>query len=200
MGRDGWFRNTSWDEDIETAFFKKLSRARDKAQYLRIQASCLASIQPKVALRLLDRYFALGEHFDHAQAHVERANAYAALGDIDAAIISYDSALTREKAYPSLLTSAYLDLPSLIVAKQRREIYDRAIHVLTENKGRPAFPFERYRWHGLLAILLKIAARCLRHARLLTLRLKPQVRRTRGFVIIPRSDWSRTPATRLGAQ
>ncbi|MFM9848084.1 MAG: hypothetical protein ACKVP3_13095 [Hyphomicrobiaceae bacterium] len=46
MGRDDWFRNTSWDADIEAAFFKKLSRARDKAQYLRIQASHLASSQP----------------------------------------------------------------------------------------------------------------------------------------------------------
>lgn len=155
MGRDDWFRNTSWDEDIEAAFFKKLSRARDKAQYLRIQASYVASTQPKVALRLLDQYFALGEHFDHAQAHVDRANAHTALEDIDAAILSYDSALAREKVYPSLLTSAYLDLSSLIVAKQRREHYDRAMRVLIEHKARLAFPFERCKWHGLLAILLE---------------------------------------------
>lgn len=161
MGRDDWYRNTSWDADIEAAFFKKLSSARDKAQYLRIQASYLAPAHPEIALRLLDRYFALREHFDHAQAHVERANAYAALEDIDAAILSYDSALAREKAYPSLLTSAYLDLPSLIVTKQRREHYAKAMHVLTEHKTRLAFPDERYKWHGLRAMLLEDEGRTL---------------------------------------
>ena len=155
MGRDDWFRNTSWDGDIEAAFFKKLSRARDKAQYLRTQASYLASTHPNVALRLLDQYFALGEPFHQTPAHVTRAYAYAALGDIDAAILSYDCALAREKAYPNSLTSAYLDLPSLIVATQRREHYDKAMRVLIEHKTRLAFPFERYTWHGLLAILLQ---------------------------------------------
>jgi hypothetical protein len=52
-----WFRNTSWDAKIENAFSKKLARARGKRQYLRIQASILASRCPEVALRLLDDGF-----------------------------------------------------------------------------------------------------------------------------------------------
>jgi hypothetical protein len=71
-----WFRNTSWDPEIENAFFKKLARARDKCQYLRVQASTLSSRSPDVALRLLDQYFSLGEHFDIAQAYVDRATAF----------------------------------------------------------------------------------------------------------------------------
>ena len=57
-----------------------------KSQYLRIQASTLASRNPEIALRLLDQYFDLGEHFDLAQAYAERATAYVTLDRIDLAI------------------------------------------------------------------------------------------------------------------
>jgi hypothetical protein len=64
MSRDDWFRNTAWDRQTSSLFFAKLARARDKAQYLRIQACTLARSHPEVALDLLAKYFALGEHFD----------------------------------------------------------------------------------------------------------------------------------------
>src|SRR6266511_3622651 len=110
MARDDWFRNTEWDDAIEAAFLQKLHRARDKSQYLRIQASTLARCHPKVALRLLDNYFALGDHLDHAQAHVDRATACLALRDTTGAIAAYEAALAREQQYPRLLTYAWLDL------------------------------------------------------------------------------------------
>src|SRR5690349_22700680 len=97
---DDWFRNTEWNESVALAFEQKLKRARRKSQYLRIQACTLARHDPKVALELLERYFALGDDFDHAQAYVDQANAYLALGDVDAAIRSYESALERERAFP----------------------------------------------------------------------------------------------------
>jgi len=36
------FRNTAWNDQISNLFFTKLARARDQAQYLRIQAFKLA--------------------------------------------------------------------------------------------------------------------------------------------------------------
>jgi hypothetical protein len=63
-----WFRNTAWDASIERAFDDKLRRARRKEQYLRIQASTLTRSHPDAALKLLDRYFALPNDFDRAQA------------------------------------------------------------------------------------------------------------------------------------
>ncbi len=54
-----WYRNTAWDDAIEASFFAKLARARQKAQYVRIQANTLAPTKPDVALRLLDHLFQL---------------------------------------------------------------------------------------------------------------------------------------------
>ena len=90
-----WFRNTTWNTSIERAFDDKLRRARRKEQYLRIQACTLAGSHPVIALKLLDRYFALPNDFDHAQAHVDRATAYLALGRVIDALAAYEDALTR---------------------------------------------------------------------------------------------------------
>src|ERR1700752_3503554 len=103
MGRDDWFRNTSWSKDIEAAFFARLARARDKHQYLRIQAHTLALSHPQVALQLLDEYFKLEGNFDHAQAQVDRACAHVALGNIEDAIRSLEASLAREDVRPNVL-------------------------------------------------------------------------------------------------
>ena len=71
-----WFRNTTWNESIQAAFDAKLRRARRKGQYLRIQACTLARSHPEIALELLERYLALPDDFDRAQAYVDRAMAF----------------------------------------------------------------------------------------------------------------------------
>jgi tetratricopeptide (TPR) repeat protein len=148
-----WFRNTSWDAEIENAFSKKLARARDKRQYLRIQASTLASRCPEVALRLLDQYFALGEHFDIAQAHVDRATAYLRLNQPDSAILAYEAALAREASHPNLQTQAYLELPFLVAKERLSQHFDRAIALLETHKNRVTFPADRFRWNCAFALI-----------------------------------------------
>lgn len=83
MGRLDWCQNKSWDADIEAAFFDKLGRAKNKSWYLGIQTSALVSSHPEVALRLLDRYFALGADADEAEEHFNRGRAHVAHRDVD---------------------------------------------------------------------------------------------------------------------
>ena len=139
---------------FRSAFFAKLARARDKAQYLRIQASTLTQSHPQVTLDLLRRYFELGEHFDIAQAWCDKAAAQIALGDIAGAIDSYEAALKREETHPNLLTHAFLLLPLLIVRKNLRARYAQAQELLEKHRHRLLFPVDVFHWNGVLAIVL----------------------------------------------
>jgi tetratricopeptide (TPR) repeat protein len=151
---DDWFRNTAWNETIAAHFEEKLGKARRKEQYLRIQASVLASTHPKIALQLLERYFALPDDFDHAQAHVDRAAALIALGRIDEALASYEAALRREVEFPKLQTETYLTLPYFIAVRGIEDQYDRALELLDEHKTRLMFPVDHFRWHAAHALIL----------------------------------------------
>ncbi len=153
MARDDWFRHTDWNAETDAAFFGKLRRARDKKRYLRIQACTIASHRPEVALRLLNHYFELGDHFDHAQAYVDRATAYLALGDTDHAIAAYEAALAREHDYPKLLTQAYLDLPFLIASHGIKSRYEQALQLLQQHRSRLMFPVDHFRWHAAQALI-----------------------------------------------
>jgi tetratricopeptide (TPR) repeat protein len=154
MSRDDWYRNSEWSDAIEEAFFAKLRRARDKSQYLRIQASYLADRSPHVTLRLLEQYFALGSHFDHAQGYVDRATAHLSLGDIDSAIKDYESALATEATHPNLLTNAYIKLPFLVATSRRSDRYEQALKLLHHHKSRLTFPVDHFRWHAARALIL----------------------------------------------
>jgi tetratricopeptide (TPR) repeat protein len=152
-----WFRNTTWNESVERAFDDKLRRARRKEQYLRIQACTLARSHPDVALRLLDHYFVLPNDFDHAQAHVDRATAYLALGRVADALAAYEDALLRESAFPNLKTEAYIAFPFLVATRNVQEQYVRALELLLEHKSRLMFPVDHFRWHTARALIAAAA-------------------------------------------
>ncbi len=89
---------------------------------------------------LLDRYFALKDDFDHAQAYVDRATALLALGRVEEAIESYTAALAREAVFPNLQTQAYLELPYLIATRGLRQKYDDAMEILEKYRARLTSP------------------------------------------------------------
>jgi len=148
-----WFRNTTWDDSVQREFDEKLRRARKRDQCLRIQATTLARTHPEVALRLLERYFAMPEAADRAQAHVDRATALLALGCMDDAIASYEAALAREARFPNPLTDAYLALPYLIATRGIRERYGQALQLLEAHESRLTLPVDRFRWHAVRALV-----------------------------------------------
>src|SRR5581483_7696923 len=150
MAKDDWFRNSDWSAEIEASFRAKLARAKDKAQYLRIQAAYLAKREPDTALRLLEEYFQLGDHFDHAQAHVSRAEAYLSLGNLAGAVASYEAALERERVFPKLRTQAWVLLLMLIANRRMTQLYPRALELVDQHQQPEhlLFPMDRYRVHG----------------------------------------------------
>jgi tetratricopeptide (TPR) repeat protein len=155
VSKTDWYRNADWNAEIESAFFIRLKRARDKSQYLRIQASYLCNAHPRVALQLLDQYFLLEDHFDLAQAKVHEAEALAALGEIDAALAACGEALQRERQFPNYKTNAYLNFVLLVLKARKANLYTTALEVLDEFRERPIFPVDRYRAHSARALILQ---------------------------------------------
>lgn len=152
MAKDDWFRNSDWNPAIEARFFEKLRRARQKGQYLRIQASYLSDTRPEVTLQLLKEYFALGDDFDHAQALVDQAHAYLTLGKMDQAIASLQRALQRERAFP-YFTHAWSDYAMLVATQKLEQLFADALRVLAERRDMLTFPVEHFHWHAARALI-----------------------------------------------
>jgi Tfp pilus assembly protein PilF len=158
MARDDWYRNESWDADIEAVFRIRLARSRGQGpQYLKIQAGYLAASRPEAALGLIEEYFATGDQFAIVEAHCVRAQAYEARGELDEAVGAYKSALAWETAQSKVKTQAWLRCSRLIVDHRLSREYDWAWELLTdaaEDQVLLMFPADRYEWNGCCALLL----------------------------------------------
>lgn len=157
MGRDDWYRNTHWDSATEIAFRTKLARARtSRPQYLRIQASYLTPNFPKAALQLIEEYFETGDKFDVSSAFCTQAEANLALGKKGEAVAAYKQALAWEEEHPQVISTARIDLPTLIAADRLSDNYDYALDILT-TRFKPMdhqFPITRYKWNGACALIM----------------------------------------------
>lgn len=140
---------------------------RDRGSFLRETPSCQrqgsaiedpgrvsGKATPETALALLDKYFALGDHFDKAQACLDQAEAYLTLGAQEEALQSLRNALQREREFPSVKTQAWSRY-ALFVAQERLDhLYDDALQVLRENTRQShSFPVDGFRWNAACALI-----------------------------------------------
>ena len=132
-----WYRNTDWNDKIEAAFDTRLARARDKAQYLNIQAHTLLTTHPEVAAKLCRRVDALNDPAQTARAWLYLGTALAVLGDFDGAISSLEAAIEAEQRYPLHRTAAHLDQALLIALAERHDLYDIALERLNSERDLP---------------------------------------------------------------
>jgi tetratricopeptide (TPR) repeat protein len=153
MAAKDWFRNEHWDSEIETRFFDKLRRAKDKAQYLKIQAGHLTETHPTVALDLIDKYFALQQHLFDAEAYLQQAQAYRALGRERDAIDCYRKALQREREFPNLRTQAWSEFGLLVATEEKLDLFDEVLSALEEHKRDVMFPTQEFLWYGIYALI-----------------------------------------------
>jgi len=130
-----------------------LYRAREKSQYLSIQAYHLTAKHPTVALALLEKYFALGRKVDLAQAYVHQANVYLACGQIENALHSFKAALAREREFPNVRASAWLEFAMLVATHEIRTHFAEVPDLLLQNKSQARFPVDRFQWHAACALI-----------------------------------------------
>lgn len=153
MANADWYRNQIWTAEIEEAFFEKLRRARDKAQYLKIQAGILAPTEPTVALMLLEKFLELKEDFFLADALVAQANAYVALGKTEDAVRAFQNALERERIFPNLKTTAWSEFTLLVAHLKLRSHFEEALRVLDESRDNLLFPRSVFAWNAAFALI-----------------------------------------------
>ena len=159
---DDWYRSKTWTPDVEAAFEERLSRARSKDQYLRIQALSLVETHPDVALALIDRFFALKDPFFPAAGFDVKAKALVRLGRVPEALVAYESAIEAEHARPSPRTNAATDFAELVVLTGAQSRYTRALEILEERQSELAFPVLRFIAHACKAVILQHQGRLAR--------------------------------------
>ena len=116
MGKEDWYRNTQWNEDIEAAFRLRLNRSRGpfyKSQYLRIQGWILLSSADaacqRVGIALLNEL--VREYADQEETLGQRFEALTELGDY------YYEKEAWEEAYVHYKNAVSID-PRITISQQ----------------------------------------------------------------------------------
>lgn len=151
-----WYRRTTWSDDDQRDFERRLSRARQKSQYLRVQAVYLASVgHHQAAIDLLSRFVAdYPSDTNLAQAYLQLAESYALEGTLTQTLDAFDDALEAERAKPQVQTQAWLVYPLFVVEHELEERYSDAESVLDEfcRERDLSFPLQRYQFNASRAL------------------------------------------------
>jgi tetratricopeptide (TPR) repeat protein len=159
-----WFRNTTWNEEIERHFFIKLKRVKDKgmqAQYLNLQAGALIYTGDpelmKVAESLINRQ--LQEYSDCilfvSYAYCLLGDIYGFRGNYNKSLDYYKQAINFEETFPNMLTNAFLHYAEVAVKTNRTDLFADVEKIFAERRYVASFPLSKYIKYSILSIINK---------------------------------------------
>lgn len=153
-----WFRNTTWNAEIERAFMEKLERARSQRdQYLAIQTLTIAPHDGDIALRLAELFFETRKDtFQDVRVLDAIAAAQLTRGDLRACLGAYKRAISRKHsdgstAWPS---QGLLEFPYLVAVHRVRDEYDAALAFLDQMDDGGIFPAARFKVSATKAMVM----------------------------------------------
>lgn len=169
MGRNDWYRNTTWTEDIRKSFFDRLGRSRttyNKAQYARIQASHLRETGKKqniqAAIELLNLMIKQWpEPSQLATAYLQKALCFEDLGMNKPAIEAYRKSVKAEEESKKLRVGACLHFGWFVIAHGLKKYYDEVLSSIENNETLKEitpfliWPIYRYKFSAIFAVILK---------------------------------------------
>lgn len=162
MGREDWYRNTTWTKNVRKAFFTRLKRSRksyNKAQYLRIQAVYLSESGQKKhirsALQLLDLMVEkCPEPSQLAAAYLQQAQCYEQLGKYQAAIDSYRHSIDAEREHGATVWAA-LHFGWFTVKRKLLKHYDEVLSLLSKpSEVFLLLPVNQFKYASIFSIIL----------------------------------------------
>jgi len=160
MGRNDWYRRTTWTPEDAEHFHARNSRSRgdaNKAQYLRIQADTLLRtgeddlLEPAFELSQLALERSPGT-LSHAPALDCAGRCLERLGQYREAIQHFLDALEYQRQVPGIRTNACFHLGRVVATTRARDFYEVTCDAL-EDFGAPVFPWHAYMVNGIHACI-----------------------------------------------
>lgn len=156
MSAEDWYRNKSWNKDIEEAFFNKLSRSRSqKPQYLKVQASCLVDSHPEVVVKL-SKFFRENcpDDFWEQELCLYESKALRNLEENDLAISKAKESLDWREKKPNIQTHIPYWFAELVLKLGASKEYKNSLAALENFHQESPFPLTQFHFFGYSAILL----------------------------------------------
>ncbi|MBK9032219.1 MAG: hypothetical protein IPL61_13020 [Myxococcales bacterium] len=160
MGRDDWYRRTTWSATDRAEFYARLNRSRTleaKAQYLCIQAGHLQETgdcdRIAAAVELLDDLVARFPcTFQLTMAHLQRAECLDALDRVGEAIESFRAAVAARRALPNVCTRVALVFGMFCIRRELVELLPEAEAYVVEFDDESPFPRDVFEANAVFAI------------------------------------------------
>lgn len=163
MGRDDWYRRTTWTPQDKAEFHARLARSRsdyNKVQYAYIQATCLRKTKRAELVRAADELLdyvllEVPDQFLLSQVYLEKAECAIFFAERQAALDWLRKALANERSFPNVKTSAHLVFALFVVRNSMKSCYDEVIKAIEENRQHRIFPAQIYQANLALAIIAR---------------------------------------------